>query len=72
MKVYICSELGCVYRLGAASVLDFAPVMQSGVFDTDDFSPVEESLVGEEVVQFRGADLPLSSVYRIVETALSV
>lgn len=69
MKIYVCDDLGCVYR--APSVeggeVEYAPLMSDGTFETDDFTPVEEALVGDELVTFGGVELPLSSVYRIVE-----
>lgn len=69
MKHYIANELGCVYRLNTG-ILEWAPIMQGNLLDTEDFWPVEPELVGEERLTFRGVVTDLDGVYATVTQAL--
>ena len=69
MRILVVNEFGCAYRLDG-DVLEFAPLMQNGLFDTDDFGAVEPDLVGEEKVTFRGVDTDLYGVFATVTREL--
>lgn len=68
---YIAKDLGCKYRWNEEfKCLEWAPGMVDGTYDEWGF--VEEDLVGEEVVTFKGREMTLSQVYRMVEWILGV
>lgn len=71
MKEFIAKELGCKYRWNEEyNSLEWAAAMQDGTYD--EWGAVDEDIVGEEIVTFRGREMTLSEVYRMVEWVLGV
>lgn len=69
MKILIVEELGCVYRLNNRKVVECSYIYDNQI-DTLEFFEVDEPLIGQEPVTFRGEELTLSQVYRKVEKIL--
>jgi hypothetical protein len=69
MKIYFADELGCVYAL-IDGVLQYAP-MHSSEYYTEDFYPVDPELVGDEEVTFKGQEMTLYKVYKLVTKELA-
>ena len=71
MKYFICKDLGCVYRLNKG-YLEYAPTYgESIIFDSSEFVDVEEELVGKEPIKYRGKDMKLKELYKIVKKHLA-
>lgn len=77
MKYIICEDLGCAFKWGEEfNELQWCPVMKDGTLDKDDdvenWGYVDEPIVGEELVTYKGKEVTLSDVYRDVEKQLGV
>lgn len=71
MKVIIVEDIGSAYRLNDG-VLEVSYLLKgdSIIFDMDDFSPIDEELVGDEEVEVDGKLITLSEVYEEVTKLL--
>lgn len=73
MDIFITQELGCAYRWNEEyQQLEWCPMHENGVLGEDEWGCVDEFIVGDEVVTFKGMDVTLSQVYRYVEKQLKV
>lgn len=77
-QVIICDDLGCAYRWNNEyKELEWCPLMQDGTLDIDsdgqeNWGCVDEDIVGDETVTYKGKEVTLSDVYRDVEKELGV
>ena len=71
MRIYICTDLGSVYRL-KKSVLEYAPLFIDDTFNTKDFAPVDEAVNGDEIVRYCGTDMTMDRVYRLIKIRLFI
>ena len=72
-NIYLSPDLGCAFRWSEEyGQLEWAPQLVDGSIDWNDGGPVDEEIVGQEVVTFHGSEMTLSEVYRYVENALGV
>lgn len=69
--VLVTPEMGCAYRWSKEfNGLEYCPMFAEGDLETSNWCLVEEDLVGEEVVTFRGMEVTLSQAYRAIEKIL--
>jgi hypothetical protein len=67
----VVPEMGCAYRWSKEfNQLEWCPMFADGNIETSNWGVVEKDLVGEEQVMFRGMEVTLSQVYRVVEKLL--
>lgn len=73
-KILFCPDLGCAYKWNDEyNQLDWHPLSKDNVLSGEEWGPVDEDIVGEEPVDYKGlVDVPLSTVYRNVEKILGV
>lgn len=65
-------SLGSFYKMDAGALM-WQPMMANDSAPIeDDWGEVEESLIGEEVVNFRGDEMTLSEAYEIIREELDV
>lgn len=68
--VLVTPEMGCAFRWSPEfNQLEYCPLLKDGGLEGS-WSCIEEFLVGEEPVTFRGIDVTLSQVYRYAEKVL--
>lgn len=71
--ILVSQELGCAYRWsGESKGLEYCPMRIDNTFYPEDWGPVEEYAVGQEVVTYLGREMTFSEVYRDVESKLGV
>ena len=69
--VLVVPEMGCAYRWrDDYECLEWRPLSTNGSTNDDEWGAVEEELVGDEEVTFRGMNVMLHQVYRTVEKIL--
>lgn len=77
MKQLIVNDLGCAYRWNDKfKQLEWCPVLKDGTLDRDEtgvnWGCVDEDIVGDEIVTYKGKEVTLSEVYRDVENKLGI
>ncbi len=73
MNILVTQELGCAYRWNPKyKELEWCPMGVNGLLDEREWGCVDEFIVGDEVVTFKGMEVTLSQVYRYVEKELNV
>lgn len=69
-KILVVEELGCMYRLDKDGNLEFCPMRADGTFHDEEWGYVEEDLVDEEIVTYKGEDVSFAQVFRDVKKKL--